>query len=66
MSDEQLAAERARAHEHAVAEQSVPLPAGSAAVARSPAALIAAWTAIAIPLTWGVWITLSKSLALFN
>ena len=28
--------------------------------------LIMAWTAIAIPLAWGVWITLSKSLALFR
>ncbi|MGH8285009.1 MAG: MFS transporter small subunit [Steroidobacteraceae bacterium] len=25
-----------------------------------------AWVAIAIPLGWGVWITLSKSLALFR
>ncbi len=28
--------------------------------------LFAAWTAIAIPLGWGVWVTLSKSLALFR
>jgi MFS family permease len=28
--------------------------------------LIAAWTAIAIPLLWGVWITLSNSLVLFR
>ena len=27
---------------------------------------VAAWTAIAIPLAWGVWITVSKSLALFQ
>jgi MFS family permease len=30
------------------------------------ALLIAAWTAIALPLLWGVWITLTKSLALFR
>lgn len=66
MTDEQLAAERAQAHEHAVAEQSVAVSANSASVATSPALLIAAWTAIAIPLGWGVWVTLSKSLALFQ
>jgi MFS family permease len=66
MTDEQLAAERAQAHEQAAAEQSVAVPAGSVAVATSPALLIAAWTAIAIPLGWGVWVTLSKSLALFR
>ena len=62
MTDEQLAAERARAHEPAAAEQSAPV----LAVTSSRALPIAAWTAIAIPLAWGVWITLSKSLALFR
>jgi hypothetical protein len=28
--------------------------------------LWAAWIAISIPLAWGVWVTLSKSLALFR
>jgi MFS family permease len=66
MTDEQLASERAKAHEQVVAERSAPVLAGSAAGASSRALLIAAWTAIAIPLVWGVWITLSKSLALFR
>jgi hypothetical protein len=66
MTEEQLAAERAKAHEQAITEQIAPVPAGSAVVASSPALVIAAWTAVAIPLAWGVWITLSKSLALFR
>jgi hypothetical protein len=28
--------------------------------------LLVAWTAIALPLGWGVWITVSNSLALFR
>ena len=66
MTDEQLAAERATAHEQAAAELPAPIPAGSAAATSSAALLITAWTAVAIPLAWGVWITLSKSLALFR
>jgi MFS family permease len=66
MTEEQLAAERAKAHEDAAAEQSGPVSVDSTAVASSRALLIAAWTAIATPLAWGVWITLSKSLALFR
>jgi MFS family permease len=67
MTDEQLAAERAKAHEQAVAaEQVAPVPTGSATATSSTAVLILAWTAIAIPLGWGVWITLAKSFALFR
>ena len=62
MTAEQLAAERARAHEQAAAPQ----PAPAQAATSSNALLIAAWTAIGIPLAWGVWITVSKSLALFR
>ncbi len=62
MTAEQLAAERAQAHEQAALMQSAParLASGGHAV------LIVAWTAIAIPLAWAVWITLSKSFALFR
>jgi MFS family permease len=66
MTDAQLSAERAKAHEQAMTEQFAPVPAGSAVAVSRPALLIAAWTAVAIPLGWGVWITLSKSLALFR
>jgi MFS family permease len=66
MTEEQLAAERAKAHEQAVADQVMLSPSGSAAVASSPALLILAWLAVGLPLAWGVWITLSKSLAFFQ
>jgi hypothetical protein len=32
----------------------------------SPVALTLAWLAVGIPLAWGVWQTLMKSLALFK
>jgi hypothetical protein len=63
MSEAQLTDERTRAHERAAIQQ----PAGNAAAARSSLALLfVAWAAIATPLAWGIWITLSKSLALFR
>jgi MFS family permease len=68
MSDEQLAAERKQAHEQAVSQQATTQQnLGSSPTVGSSALLVAtAWIAIAIPLAWGVWITLSKSLALFR
>jgi hypothetical protein len=62
MTDEQLAAERARAHEQTVLQRPAPV----LAAAGNTALLVVAWTAIAIPLAWGVWITVSKSFALFR
>ena len=62
MTAEQLAAERFRAHEQEAAPQLAPPQAATS----SNAVLITAWTAIGIPLAWGVWITVSKSLALFR
>ena len=32
----------------------------------NPLALIACWLAVGLPLAWGVWQTLQKSLALFH
>lgn len=65
MSEEQLAAERTKAHERTVSQ--LPVNARSDAAARSNATLVViAWAAIAAPLAWGVWITLSKSLVLFR
>jgi MFS family permease len=59
MSSEQLATERARAHE--------PEAAGSAGAASSRRLLrVAAWAAVAMPLGWGVWVTITRSLALFR
>jgi MFS family permease len=62
MTPERLAAERSRAHEPSQAAAAAP---GYAPAGR-PAILFLAWTAIAIPLAWGVWITVSNSLALFR
>jgi MFS family permease len=64
MSEEQLAAERAKAHEQ-IATGAASVTAGAAAT-NSPALILSAWIAVAIPLAWGVWITLSKSLVLFR
>jgi MFS family permease len=69
MSDERLAAERRQAHELAIQQPSTrqPILVGADATATSnPAFVAAAWTAVAIPLSWGVWITLTKSFALFR
>ena len=65
MSEEQLAAERAKGQSQDSARQASDT-AGSMPAARSTSALAIAWAAIAIPLAWGLWITLSKSLALFR
>ena len=62
MTADELAAERIKGNEQAAA----PPPAATQAEASSKALLVAAWTAIGIPLAWGVWITVSKSLALFR
>jgi MFS family permease len=62
MTADELAAERVKVNEQAAA----PLSAATQSAASSKALLVAAWTAIGIPLAWGVWITVSKSLALFR
>ena len=64
MSDTELAAERARAHE----QQRAPTvtQASSNADRSSPVLLLLAWSAVAIPLGWGIWTTIVKSLPLFR
>jgi hypothetical protein len=62
MTAEQLAAERARARDQVAA----PAPAVAAAAPRSRLALVPVWTVIALPLAWGVWVTVTKSLPLFR
>jgi hypothetical protein len=66
MSDDELAAERVKAHEGAVS-------AGAGAQAemsmRSSAGLllvVLAWIAVGVPLLWGIWTTLAKALPLFR
>ena len=63
MSDEELARERALAHETAQREQ---FSAGASAGATPAWLVAAAWIAVAIPLGWGIWSTIVKSLPLFR
>jgi MFS family permease len=63
MSDERLAAERAKAHEPSAA---VPSPPAAAMTRSHPAVIALAWAAVLTALGWGMFITLSKSLALFR
>ena len=62
MTPADLTTERAAAHERATAAQPDPMPAGRS----SSTIALTAWSAVALPLAWGVWITVSKSLALFR
>jgi MFS family permease len=62
MSETELAAERARAHEVGVGALRDP----SAAQRGNPLAVAAAWLAVALPLLWGIWMTVTKALPLFR
>ncbi|MEN9704316.1 MAG: hypothetical protein RLZZ393_195 [Pseudomonadota bacterium] len=63
MTDEELARERALAHETSQRE----VLAAGASAAVTPGWLVAvAWALVAIPMGWGIWTTLVKSLALFR
>ncbi|HEV7632111.1 MAG TPA: OFA family MFS transporter [Steroidobacteraceae bacterium] len=68
MTETELAAERARAHEHAQREPGATTASAIAdrADRSSSAMLLLAWTAVAIPLGWGIWTTIIKSLPLFR
>jgi MFS family permease len=67
MTDEELATERKLAHERDMAQS-----AGGAAIASDvgsgshPFMILLAWSAVGIPLAWGIWITLQKALILFK
>lgn len=67
MTDAELAAERKLAHERDAAKSS-----GSAAVTTDvgagshPVIVLLAWSAVGIPLAWGIWTTLQKALILFK
>jgi MFS family permease len=65
MSDEELAAERRKAHEVPAATTS----GDGAATGAAPTAtwiVVLAWLAVGIPLAWGIWTTLTKALPLFG
>ena len=64
MTDAELAEERKRAHEAAVA---TPAANGAANFSSSGRALVlVAWAAVGIPLAWGIWITVTKAAKLFS
>ncbi len=65
MSEEELAGERRLGHEKGSAVVAVE-PVSIAPSRASWAAVAAAWTAIGIPLAWGIWKTAEKALALFR
>jgi MFS family permease len=62
MSEAQLAAERAMAHETVQAANG----AHASFAGQNRAMVAVAWVAVGIPLAWGVWSTLVKALALFR
>jgi MFS family permease len=65
MTDAELAAERAKAHETAAASAA----AGTVAPASGSAGVVIAvlaWLVVGLPLLWGVWMTLAKALPLFG
>ena len=64
MTDEELAREKALAHERAAAAETHGV---GASTFRTPAALVLfAWACVGIPLAWGIWITLQKAVVLFH
>jgi MFS family permease len=67
MSDAELAAERAKAHESvAGVGQGVTTAGFEAMRPRFSAAVALAWMAVGVPLAWGVWTTLVKALPLLR
>jgi MFS family permease len=66
MTDEELAQERRLAHDRAVAENiGSATDVSNIGFASRPVAIALAWTAVGIPLAFGVWFTLQKAVALF-
>jgi MFS family permease len=63
MTDEDLAALQARGSRGSAADQSKALGIGPGGLDGRTAL---AWTAVAVPIAWGVWVTLSQALILFS
>ncbi len=67
MTDEELAQERRLAHDRAAAENiGSATDVSNIGFASRPVAIAFAWTAVGIPLAFGVWITLQKAVSLFS
>ena len=62
MTDEELAAEKRKAHEVVASDAAVVAPAGAGGF--TPMVFLA-WLAVGIPILWGAWLTLQKALVLF-
>ena len=62
MTEEQLAAERAHGEKSAPSASELEW----AADPSSKPLVIAAWLAVGLPLAWGVWVTLQKTVVLFQ
>jgi MFS family permease len=71
MTDEELQAERRKAHElgagtPAANSADAAMPAAAAARPTSTSRVVIAWVAVGIPLAWGIWTTITKALPLFG
>lgn len=66
MSEAELAAERAKAHEIAAAATPPAQTGYDGAQHRLTPTVALAWLAVGVPLLWGIWITLTKALPLFG
>jgi hypothetical protein len=66
MTEEQLAKERATSPVRALGFASAPVADLTPARANHGVVLVLAWAAVAVPLAWGGWITLSKALVFFQ
>ena len=66
MSDAELAAERAKAHEAASSAGGGREISATEAVGSSALTVVLAWVAVGVPLLWGIWTTLTKALPLFR
>ena len=66
MTEEQIAKERTASPARPSSSVSGMAPDAPAATASYGVLLVIVWTAVAIPLAWGGWITLSKALVFFQ
>jgi MFS family permease len=66
MTAEQIEKERAVSHEQSLNSASLGPSTRDGEVTSYSGLLILTWTAVAVPLLWGVWITVSKALVFFR
>jgi MFS family permease len=65
MTDAELAEERRKAHDAAIAGTPA-APGTQVTASHSELTLMVAWLAVGLPLAWGIWMTLTKALPLFR